>query len=132
MTVTRHDGQVLALAADWPAKASVTVDTGLQAALRGGLSWPPVIGPAPPARLLVEVDADGKRPIAVNLSPAPEDRDVITGQDRELLAPVLGGPEMIALMERDRDAWKATGALIVRAFTAGKKAGRHKAREWVP
>lgn len=76
VTVTSADGTVRTFAADWPAKASVTMETGVQAALRNGQPWPSVIGLCPNGRLLVEVEADGKRPIAVNVAAAPKGRRV--------------------------------------------------------
>lgn len=51
-------------------------------------------------------------------------RDVITAEDREYLGPVLGCPEMVALLLSDRARWQQAGALIVRGFLAGKEAQR--------
>lgn len=75
VTVTSADGRVTTFAADWPAKAGVTVETGLQAALRGGHPWPSAIGASAPARLLVEVEADGRWPIAVEMRAARPVKD---------------------------------------------------------
>lgn len=50
---------------------------------------------------------------------------VITREDREFLTPILGGPYMVDLMMRDREAWKQTGTLITQAFIAGKAAAYH-------
>jgi hypothetical protein len=124
VAVTRHDGQVLAWSADWPRKAGVTMETGLQPAIRDGAPWPSVIGPPRSAKLLVEVEADGERPPVAEVIAAArwDERAVITAQDRELLAPVLGDERMVALMGRDREAWMLAGALVTRAFAAGKRA----------
>lgn len=53
-----------------------------------------------------------------------QDANVITKEDREFLTPILGGPYMVDLMTRDREAWQQVGTLITQAFVAGKKAAR--------
>lgn len=47
---------------------------------------------------------------------------VITKEDRDFLTPILGGPYMVELMMRDREAWQQVGTLITQAFAAGKMA----------
>lgn len=129
VTITGADGAVREFTADWPERAEVTLDLPdmrLRQAFDAGALFR--FEPPQARRLTVTVTPDGRRPLAMEARVAtrPEDRDVITAQDRELLDPVLGDERMTALMERDREAWTLAGALVARAFTAGKRATREE------
>jgi hypothetical protein len=67
VTVTSAGGTVRTFAADWPAKASVEMKSGLLPSL-SGQPWPSVTGVSPNGRLLVDVEADGRRPILATIA----------------------------------------------------------------